>query len=150
MYCYIIGFLSFLGVAQCAPATQSHGGPIVDHVSFVDTMRAEGYTVEVLGDIEQPFFSVKGTQLSVRGRDITAAAEVQSYNYANPAAAKADAAKIGPDGNPKGSQVLWVEPPHFYLRDRVLVIYVGRDAKMMAMLGRLLGPPFAGEGAAPR
>jgi hypothetical protein len=143
MYCYLISFLSVFGVPECPPDTQSHGGAIVDHVSFVDTIRADGYTVEVLGDVEQPFLSVKGTRLGVRGKEFGSAVEVHSFAYANAAAAKADAATIEPDGNPKGSKIFWVEPPHYYLRGRVLVIYVGRDAKMMALLGRLLGPPFA-------
>jgi hypothetical protein len=38
----------------------------------------------------------------------------------------------------------WVAPPHFFLKGRVLVIYVEKDPAVMNLLTRLLGSQFAG------
>ena len=37
-----------------------------------------------------------------------------------------------------------VAPPHFFLKERVLVIYVGKDPSVISLLGGVLGPQFAG------
>lgn len=144
----ILGCVSFLGILSCSEPvgeTQSHGGPIADHVSFVDTLRRKGYAVEIVGEIEQPFLRVKGTRLRLRGANLEQPAELQSYDYENAQTAKADADRIGPDGNPKGTQIDWIAPPHFYLRGRVLVIYIGSEPRVVALLTDLLSPQFAGQ-----
>ncbi len=131
---------------------QSHGGPVRDHVSFVDSLRAAGYMVEPLSDVQRPFLRPKGTLLRISGGDVTSPAELESYNYDDrdlgtngAAAAQADAAQIQPDGQPKTGPVVWPAPPHFFLSERVLVIYVGSDPTVLARLTDLLGPQFAGQ-----
>ena len=130
---------------------QSHGGPVRDHVSLVDNLRADGYSVDPVGDVQQPFLRARGTRLRIGGNDLSAAAEVQSYNYDDRdlgtdglAAAQADAAQIQPDG-PKTVSVAWSGPPHFFHKERVIVIYVGSDAPILRELSKLLGPQFAGQ-----
>jgi hypothetical protein len=141
-----LGCLGLLVVSACEPTNgrQSHGGPVVDHVSFVDALRREGYTVEILDEVEQPFLTAVGTRLRVRGAGLEQGEELQSYQYENAEAAKADAARIEPDGNVKGTKIAWIGSPHFFLRGRVLVIYVGDKAEAIRLLTKLLGPQFAG------
>jgi hypothetical protein len=38
----------------------------------------------------------------------------------------------------------WVDQPHFYRCQSTLVLYMGRDAKVMEALEEQCGPPFAG------
>jgi hypothetical protein len=130
---------------------QSHGGPVRDHVSFVDTLRAAGYAVSPIGDVQQPFLRPRGTLLRISGGDLTAPAEVQSFNYDDRdlgtdglAAAQADAAQIQPDGQPKNARVTWSGPPHFFHTDRSIVLFVGSDPPLLRELEALLGPQFAG------
>ena len=59
-------------------------------------------------------------------------------------AAEADAAQIGPDGNPRTTMVTWIAPPHFFRADRLIVLYIGDDPTVVDLLTALLGPPFAG------
>ena len=136
--------LCFIVITSILSCSELDGGLIVDHASFVDALKREGYIVDVAGEVEQPFLSVKGTMLRLRGASLSQPAEVQSYNYESASAAKSEASKIGPDGNPKGSQIFWVEPPHFYIRERVLVVYVGSEPQVTGLLTRLFGPQFAG------
>ena len=86
-----------------------------------------------------PFFSVTAQRLLVNGEN------VHVFEYADTGAAAADAARVGPAGTPIGTtQITWVDPPRFYMKGRLIVLYVGRDEKVSAMLEAVLGPPFAG------
>ncbi len=130
----------------------SHGGPVKDHVSFVDALRAKGLTVEIVGSIEQPFLRAKGTSLRTSGGNLKQPAELQSFNYDDTdlrtdglKAAAEDAAQIEPDGNPKTMRISWIAPPHFFRKERVIVLYVGSDSTVLALLTELLGPQFAGK-----
>ncbi|HSH77925.1 MAG TPA: hypothetical protein VLA19_05255 [Herpetosiphonaceae bacterium] len=134
------------------PAVQSHGGAVKDHVSFVDHLRDQGLTVEIVSDVQQPFLRGKGTLLRVSGGGIKQAAEIQSYNYDDTdlgtdgvKAAKEDADQIGPNGNPKTAMITWVAPPHFFRKERLIAIYVGDDPAVLKLLSEVLGPQFAGQ-----
>jgi len=42
------------------------------------------------------------------------------------------------------AQVWWISDPHIYRSDRLIVLYVGRSEPILDLLGRVLGPQFAG------
>lgn len=122
-----------------APATDSHGGPVTDYVSLVDALRAQGATVEPGDDVSQPFFTVEGRVIRANSQD------VQVFEYADKAAAEAEAELVAPDGSSVGtSMVSWVAPPHFHKVGRLIVLYVGDDATTIDLLETVLGPQFAG------
>jgi hypothetical protein len=123
---------------------QSHGGPIQDHVSLVDALRAQGVTVAIRGDVEQPFLRAKGVRLGLSGGPLPKAVEVQAYTYDDADTARADAGAIGDDGNPRTMMITWVDDPHFFLKERVIVLYVGKDPQALTLLRSQLGPQFAG------
>src|SRR5215472_3491286 len=67
---YLLLMLSLFGCTQppfqgVGGAPQSHGGPVRDHVSFVDNLRAAGYSVSPSGDVQQPFLRPRGTLLQI-------------------------------------------------------------------------------------
>lgn len=128
---------------QTTVVVTSHGGPVRDHVSLVDNLRGRGLTVVPVSSVGQPFLHTDGTVLAVSGPGI-AATRLQSFDYETAAAAAADAATFGPDGNPRGFMVDWVAPPHLFLRGRVIAIYTGTDAPLLGILTDLMGPQFAG------
>ena len=125
--------------AGSGPTAVSHGGPVEDYGSLIDALRAAGATVEPAGEVEQPFFSVKGQIIQVNGVD------VQVFEYEDEAAAQREAAKVGPDGSTFETIIVdWVSPPHFYQKDRIIVLYVGDGAAIRQMLENALGAQFAG------
>jgi hypothetical protein len=129
--------LAGFGGAATPPA--SHGSPVKDYVSLVDHLRAAGATAVPTGSVTQPFFSVPGQVMTVKGE------QVQIYEYADEEAANADAARISPDGGTIGnSMVDWVAPPHFYKGGQIIVLYVGTNKAVMHLLDTTLGPQFAG------
>ena len=122
------------------PVIVSHGGPVKDYVSFIDTLRAAGATVEPTGEVEQPFFTVTGQTITVN------AADVQVFEFADEAAAQAAASTVGPDGSSfKTTMVTWIDAPHFFRTGRIIVLYIGQDAELLKLLTSILGPQFAGQ-----
>jgi hypothetical protein len=102
-------------------------------------LRARCLRVEEAGSVSQPFFSRPGRVLRVEGEDI------QVFEYDTPSAASADAARVSADGGTVGTtHIDWIAPPHFFRRDRVIVLYVGQGAAVRAALESALGPQFAG------
>jgi hypothetical protein len=74
--------VGLLGISSCyrpVGERQSHGGPIADQVSLVDHLRLQGYTVEIAGEVAQPFLR----HGIVRSQELAEAAELQAYNYAD-------------------------------------------------------------------
>jgi hypothetical protein len=125
---------------------QSHGGPVQDQVSLIDTLRGKNVTVDITGTISQPFLKAQsGTAVRISGGPLTTAADLQLLEYGSASAASADAKRISPDGFGVGTaHVDWVAPPHFYLKGRVMAIYIGSDQAVLSLLGSVLGPQFAG------
>ncbi len=119
--------------------TVSHGGPVTDYISLIDNLRQAGATVEPAGEMTQPFFSVNGRVIVVNGGD------VQVFEYADAAAAEAEAALVSPDGSSIGtSMVGWVASPHFYRAEKLIVLYVGDSEAVTNVLESVLGKQFAG------
>ena len=103
-------------------------------------LRSAGARAHATGDeVDQPFFSVTGKMISVDGAD------VQVFEYASAAAAAREAAPVSPDGSSVGgSKPMWVGTPHFFRSGRMIVLYVGDDAKLLGALAHALGKQFAG------
>ncbi len=117
--------------------------------AFTKQLRAAGATVVEDQQRYASDFSGEDHHLTVN------AGWVEVYAYATPEAANADAAHLSPDGGTFSrdhsvSISDWVIPPHFYKKDRLIVLYVGRDSQLRAPLTRLLGPQFAGWAEEPR
>ncbi len=90
------------------------------------------------GSVNQPFFSVEGNAITVNGEN------VQVFEYADQAAADAEAATISPDGSSIGTSVIsWIGPPHFFQADSIIVLYFGDSEEVMGLLGEALGPQIA-------
>ncbi len=136
----ILTLLSYgVGCAKEESPPVSHGGPVKDYISLVDNLRAAGATVEPAGDVEQPFFSVKGQVIKVNGQDI------QVFEYADDIAADTEAALVSPDGGSIGTTMpFWVAPPHFYKAGRIIVLYIGENGAVIDVLESVLGVQFAG------
>lgn len=146
--------LCALAVASCEPVV-SHGGPVRDHVSFVDNLRARGLAVEPIGQMRMVPLEVPATGLAVTGGALRGRASMLSFDYNDTdlgrdgrVVADEDAGQIAQDiGNVRtagGGVSLPSGPTHFYRRERVIVMYVGADPEMLRVLVDVFGPQFAG------
>jgi hypothetical protein len=125
---------------------QSHGGPVQDQVSLIDALRSKNLTVDISGGISQPFLHPQsGTTIRLSGGALAAPADVQLFEYGSAASAETDAHQIRADGSGNATTIVdWVAPPHFFLKGRVMAIYVGTDPAVVSLLQGLLGAQFAG------
>lgn len=119
--------------------TVSHGREAVDYVSLIDNLRVNNATVIPEGEIEQPFFSVTGFSIQVNG------SSVQVFEYNTAEDAEADASFVSSDGSSIGTSMpFWVDDPHFYYKEKIIVLYVGDDPTIEKLLESVLGSQYAG------
>lgn len=146
-------FVAAMCVAGCGPLP-SHGGAVRDHVSFIDNLRARGLVVEPIGETGVIPFDVRATGLAVSGPGIDGRASMLSFNYDDTDLGR-DGARVAEEDASQVAGGMRVQvtsrgvplpsgPTHFYRKERVIVMYVGEDARMLGILNELLGPQFAG------
>lgn len=114
--------------------------------TFARRLSDSGASVRVRGEVKQPFFLVDGKVVELEGE------AVQVYEYGASEAALAVVDSVRPDGSAiaSGDSSVWVDwaaTPHFYHRDRLIVVYVGEDDAVLEVLDDALGTPFAGASA---
>lgn len=107
---------------------------------FKSQIRSLGFQVESAGEVEQPFFSVRGRVLKITNQS------VQVFEFKDAEQAEKEALEISANGTIIGKTVIdWVVPPHFYKQGRLIVVYVGNQSETLALLNKLLGTQIAGE-----
>lgn len=86
----------------------------------------------------EPLATVQ-TVLCVNGKD------VRVFTYASEQERAAVSAQIDPtDPTNIGTSIVeWDGSPKFWQRDRIIVLYLGRDEGTIDLLTELMGPPFA-------
>ena len=134
----------------------------MDYEYLVTDLRLSGVAIEERGDtqyplfkyLEEPIFSVRGKSIKIRDGGLLLVLE-----YDNEASAKAETRHISHDGHDLGrpgsglgTHVDYVSPPHWFQRGRIIVLYNGPggltdDHEVVALLRKLLGTEFAGQGA---
>ena len=136
---HLVVFAAFALSSCAASSVQPSDLPSTD--ALVGTLQQQGATVTRAGTLPQsayPFFSANAQLIQVNGAD------VQVFEYPSATRADNDASKVSPTGSPIGqSQISWMDTPHFYKRDRLVVLYVGHSADIIRLLEAVLGPPFA-------
>ncbi|MBI2182419.1 MAG: hypothetical protein HYU31_16570 [Deltaproteobacteria bacterium] len=148
-FLFCLPLLAALAVTNCAaqpsdPNQPQPGGSrartVTDYASLIDYFRAAGIKVQAEGEVEQPFLSVKGRAIKIHDED------VQVFQYSSAAAMEAQAARISPNGMAVGtSKIHWLGPPHFFKKEKLLVLYIGDEAKTLKALEAALGRQFAGQ-----
>ena len=120
--------------------TKSSVKPVTDYLSLLENLRAAKVKVEEGEEVSQPFFSVKGRIIRLNGED------VQVFQFANTEAANVQAAAVSSTGSKIGtSSMSWLAPPHFYKREKLIVLYVGNSGNVIEALKSVLGQQFAGQ-----
>jgi hypothetical protein len=123
----------------CAADVSGPSEASFNYRALVDALRQSAAVVETSETVDQAFFRVSGRLIRVEGED------VQVFEYRDGATAQADAQQVSADGGQIGTMsILWVAPPHFHRRDRVIALYVGSNERVLAALRTAVGPQFAG------
>jgi hypothetical protein len=124
------------------PTTSSSTAAIID-LSTGDLQRgleALGHTVRVLAPTPGgSHFGVSGVNLCVDQLRV-----VQVYEYASDATRTTWSRAISRDGGSirRGNvvtEILWIGPPHFFARGKIVVLYIGADSRLVTDLTSILG-----------
>jgi hypothetical protein len=108
--------------------------------SVVAALHAAGMRVERRGKVDQPLLSATGKVIKADG------GEIQVFEYRDASQAEANAARVSGNGRTIGTaKVHWLAPPHFYKKDRLIVLYIGSNERVVKALEAALGPQFAGD-----
>lgn len=116
--------------------------------SFAHSVSESGAAVALRGGVKQPFFAVDGQVVDIEGEP------VQVYEYQGVDEARMAANTVTADGSAiaagdNTTLVDWISTPHFYQRDRLIVVYVGEQDAVLNVLDGTLGAAFAGAAAYP-
>lgn len=131
---------SILLAASCQQRSplEPSGSGTVDQL--LRALRQRGLTVSLAGEIPREinrFFSVPAQQVVINE------SRVSAFEYSSAEAAAADAALVGPDGQPSTlARITWVSTPRFYRQDRLIVLYVGCSTEVVQALDVTVGPAF--------
>ena len=133
-----LGACRFLGTRPSDPPEASASGPLTLD-GLMSSLKETGATVESVGEVSQPFFSVTGSTFQVNG------VEVQAFEFEDANVSREEAESVSPNGSSVGTtMVTWLATPHFYKTGNLIVLYVGDDPAVMKLLEAQLGPQFAG------
>ena len=130
---------SGLTLAICDAQTPARPGQTTLD-EFVRGLRAQQVRATIAGAVprsDTPYFSVAATRVQVAGTDVFV------FQYPNGDAAAAEAARVTPDGQPSPTaRIMWIGKPHFFRKDRIIVLYAGCADNIAGVLTAALGPPF--------
>lgn len=121
------------------PAAQSSSSA-QDLKNLIEKLRGAGVNAVQGEKVSQPFFSAEGQTLKIGDETI------QVFRYENAGTAEKEAGQVSPQGSPVGTTMVnWVAPPHFYRSGNLIVLYVGKDSKIIKALESTFGKQFAGK-----
>ena len=142
-----LALLATLLFAQaCGSAVPTEPGapavPTSEVAALVDRLQRQNATVsaaEVMPASAYSFFGVQPTRFLVNSENLYV------FEYSSAAATSSEAGRIAADGSSVGTtHVDWISAPHFYRSGRLIVLYVGNSASMLALLQGVIGPQIAG------
>ncbi len=93
--------------------------------------------VAAVQEVALPLFAVPGQVIAVNG------AQIQVFEYADEPGRQADSDVISRDGHSIGtSNIAWIDQPNFWMKGRLIVLYVGSDRPILALLSGILVEPI--------
>lgn len=107
---------------------------------LVQQLRDTGVTAKWIDEKSSPFFfSIGATLFIING------AELLLFEFDDPVLAGTEASQVAPDGSSRGEQKFdWDITPHFFKKDRFIVLYKGENQEVLRALEVVFGPEFAG------
>ncbi len=140
-----LGFLLVLNLALAACDTSnpgrvvSPGDQVFDLADFAEILFANGVPVELGSEEIFGFLPIPARHFNIQGADVLV------FELIGPGTAIAVAAAISEDGGTiNGEAIDFPATPHFFLEGRIIVLYLGDDPQVLAILEAFLGPQFAG------
>ena len=72
---------------------------------------------------------------------------IEVFEYTSSQEMEEDSKHIDDNGSAvKGAEIDWAYAPHWFKKDRVLILFIGKDESILAVLNKSVGDEFAGYG----
>lgn len=114
-------------------------GKVKDYSSLITAIKSRGLLVDEIEIIDDSFFSVPIKVISVSGIDL------QVYEFNTKSDMETSMKIVSSDGTEIGLSIIrWMDVPHFYSQDQIIVQYIGQNPEILNLLDSLLGKQFAG------
>jgi hypothetical protein len=145
----LVGLFCLVTLAACRGSNPAASQA---YQTFIKQLRAAGATVVETQEHDPDDFSGEDHHLTVND------GWVEVWAYATAEDASSDAARLSPDGGTfrRDNSITiydWAASayfaPHYYQKDRLIVLYVGGDSQLRTLLTHLLGAQFAGRAFEP-
>jgi len=142
-FVFLVSFLSMIfSLAPCSSANNE-----MDYTAFLALLTKHGYSYQ---ELEEPLvlgtvFSASAEKPIVVGNDFLFVWEFDTNELV-----ENNAELVRKDGYAvENKNFSWTHgPPHFFKKDRIIVMYQGVNEQMIDFLAEFLGDPFAGARAA--
>jgi len=133
-------FLLLFVFTSCAAEKQDDSFALQD---FLKLIKSSGHTYKIPeGFATVPMLSVPYTLLAIGNVEND---HVIAFEYESIELMEADIESISSDGfTLRNASVSWVNPPQFYQKGRLILIYAGKNEKTMRFLDKHFGDVFAG------
>ncbi len=116
-----------------------HVAKVHDYASFIEALEELGIQVQLVEELEDSSFGVPTKVVSINGET------VQVFEFPTATDAHDASLLVSKDGTEIGtSMIRWIDTPHFYTQDKIIVLYVGHTTNTMNLLDSLLDKQFAG------
>lgn len=114
-------------------------GKVKDYSSLIAAIKSRGILVNEIEILDDSFFSVPIKVISVGGIDL------QVYEFNTKSDMETAMRIVSSDGTEIGLSIIrWMDVPHFYSQDQIIVQYIGQNPEILNLLDSLLGKQFAG------
>ena len=134
-----------LMASACNPSSEDTGSAKVTYASLVEAFRDSGLDPAEVGELQEPCFLSPPRAVLVGGGTL------EVFEYDDAESADTAGRRISPAYfESQAAAAPNLPSTTFYRREIILVMYLGRDARVQAILESALGPPFAGNAVAVR
>ncbi|MBI2628777.1 hypothetical protein HYW74_01705 [Candidatus Pacearchaeota archaeon] len=140
MYSVIIAIILILG-STLYVINKTNNNETLDYQSFFNMMEKYNPNIQAGNITKEIFFKVPAKVIKI-GDD-----KIQVYEYSSAEEMETEASKISDEGyRVKNVIINWLKPPHFYKKDKLLVLYLGENRSIMDDLEKIVGKEFIGKG----
>jgi|SRR3989344_7810231 len=114
-----------------------------NYQTFFNKLAKYDSNIMVENDTREIFFKVPAKVIKI-GED-----KIQVYEYPSAEEMEKEASRISSEGyQVKNVIINWINPPHFYKKDKTLILYLGENRSIMGNLEKIVGKEFIGKGVA--
>ncbi len=139
LYSFIIGTILIIGSILYI-VNEANSNETLDANTFFYKLKNYEPNIRAENTSKAIFFEVEARNIRI-GED-----KIQIFEYPSVGEMENEASTISEEGyKVKNVFINWIKPPHFYKKDKLLVLYLGENRSIMDNLEKIAGEQFIGK-----